>query len=438
MIKFFIIILLSYSTLIGLHAQEKVTFTTLDGVYAYAETNSVSFRNASQQSILAKYRTLASKLGMFNLKGVGNLTLTDNTKLNINFIPAEVFGGVQGTFRPITFGQKYVSNFTFEPQIDLINPYAMSLVKVSKTNEQLTLIQNLLDKKMVYESISAAYHNILSYSWQIDVTTQSLLNAEKLLHILQNKQKEGIARSQDLNIAMANELTVKNKLQQLEKQLEQQYNSLKILCDMDKATAIIIEQKQDTVINTQILLEATGSLLQRQGEWQTKYQQALLRADKRWIYPTLSLFSSFSWQESNNDKFFGTNNWFGANYIGLKLSIPILPEVSKIAAVKYDRINLEIAQNNWNHSKLQEQINNEQLELDYQKAFESYEITASIETLRKDSYEKNLNIYREGLISATDLINSFDDWLNSSLNTVALLASVQYAKSKIIISNTIK
>jgi len=242
----------------------------------------------------------------------------------------------------------------------------------------------------------------------------------------------------DVNIALANQLIVKDKLQQLEIQLQQQYNNLKILCDINSETTITITGKERVIVDVQLPIKATGNLLQRQGEWQTKYQQATLRADKRWMYPTLNLFSSFSWQESNNNKFFGTNNWFGSNYIGLKLSIPILPEISKIATVKYGRINLEIAKNNWDHSILQDQINNNQLELDYRKAYESYLINSEVESLRKDSYEKNLNIYREGIISATDLINSFDEWLNSSLNTVALLASVEYTKSKIIISNTIK
>ena len=50
-------------------AQEKLTFESLDNLFAYAETSSISFRNSNQQSILVKYQTLASKLGMFNLKG---------------------------------------------------------------------------------------------------------------------------------------------------------------------------------------------------------------------------------------------------------------------------------------------------------------------------------------------------------------------------------
>jgi outer membrane protein len=423
---------------IGAQAQEKVTFQSLGEVYAYADSHSNTFRNAGQQTTLAKYQTLAAKLGKWNLQGRTSFTLTDNTKLNTSFIPAEIFGGPAGTFQPVTFGQKYQSNVTFAPQIDLINPYAAALVKANKTNEQLVTVNNLLDKKAVYESISAAYHNILSYQQQISVTIKSLANADTLTTILQNRQKEGMARGQDVNNAEANRLTVKDKLQQLEVQLAQQYNSLKILADIDSAASVTIGAREIIIPDMTLQVTANSNLLQRQGEWQTKYQEATLRADKRWLYPTLNLFSSFGWQQTTNNHFFDSSQWFGTSYVGLRLSIPLLPEASKIASVKYDRVNLQIAKNNWQHNILQDKINNNQLELDYQKAYKSYRLAVQIEALRKDSYFKNLNIYREGILSATDLINSFDEWLNSSLNTVALLANAGYAKSKITISNTIK
>jgi outer membrane protein len=434
----YIILILLLLPGISARAQEKPTFNTLDDIFVYADGHSNTFRNAGQQNILAKYQTLAAKLGKWNLQGRTSFTMTDNTKLSTNFIPAEIFGGPEGTFRPVTFGQKYQNNVTFAPEIDLINPYAAALVRGAKTNEKLVTVNNLLDKKAVYESISAAYHNILSYQWQIRVTAKSLANADTLTAILQNKQKEGLARGQDVNIARANRLTVQDKLQQLEIQLAQQYNSLKALADIDSAAVVSVTVKEALAPNVPQVLTATGNLLQRQAEWQIKYQEAALRADKRWIYPTLNLFSSFGWQQNTNNHFFDDSKWLGTSYIGLRLSIPLLPEASKIASVKYDRVNLQIARNNWQHTILQDKINNNQLELDYQKANKSYLLALQIESLRKDSYYKNLNIYREGILSATDLINSFDDWLNSALNTVAQLANAEYAKSKININNTIK
>lgn len=433
-----IVLLFSCIATLNSNAQQKITFSALEEIYAYAEMNSNSFRNASQKNILAKYRTVESKIEMFKLKSSSSLALTNNTKLSTNFMPAEMFGGIEGTFKPVVFGQKYVNRFTIESQIDIINPYAAAQIKVSKANEELTEVNNLVDKKMIYESISAAYYTILSCIGQIEVTRKSLSNADSLVFFMRNKHKEGFARSQDVNLALANQLTVKDKLHQLQIQEKQQYNILKILCDIDLQTDIIIKEEEKDNIPVDFYSKASGDLTQRQGEWQTKYQKALLRADKRWMYPTLSLFSSFSWQESNNSNFFATKSWLGSNYIGLKISIPILPDVSKIMTVKFDRINLETVQNSWQHSKLQDQITNEQLDLDYKKAYESYQINVKIETLQKDSYLKNFTIYQEGIISASDLINSFEDWLKSSLNAVQLLASVEYAKSRIIISNRIK
>lgn len=115
-----------------------------------------------------------------------------------------------------------------------------------------------------------------------------------------------------------------------------------------------------------------------------------------------------------------------------------MPDASKIVTVKSDRLNLEIARNNWNHHKLQEQINNTQLELDNRKAGQSYLYATQIETLREDTYQKNLAIYKEGLISTTDIITSLNEWLNSKMNAVAMLATAHYTKSKIIIANTVK
>jgi outer membrane protein len=435
--SFILLLIVSCTISIDVKAQQKLIFQSLKELFAYADHHNYTFQNAGQQNVLAKYQTLAAKMGKWNLQGRTSFTATDNTKLSTSFIPAQLLGGPEGTFRPVNFGQKYESTFNFAPQIDLINPYAAALIKSAKTNEHLVSINNLLDKKAVYESISASYHNILSYQWQIFVTRKSLVNANTISVILQNKQKEGMARGQDVNIGLANELVVQDKLQQLEVQLTQQYNSLKILADIDSVDSVITATEAP-LPKISPMLTASSNLLHRQAEFQTKFQEATLRADKRWLYPTLNLFSAFGLQQNTNNHFFDNSRWFATSYVGLRLSIPLLPEASKISAVKYDKINLKIAHNNLTHSILQDKINNNQLELDEQKADKSYRLALQIETLYKDSYDKNLNIYREGILSATDLIDSFNDWLNSSLNTVAQLAKAQHTRSKITISNTIK
>lgn len=420
-----------------MRAQEVLSFTSLDAVFAYANSHSSPLKNATQQTILAKYQTLAAQWGKWNLQGKANLTLTDNTKLTTNFLPAEIFGGPSGTFQKVTFGQQYVSNLIVSPQIDILNPYSAAQVRLSRTNEQLTATTNLLNRRNLYESVAGAYCNILSYQWQMDVTKNSLANADTLVRILQAKQKEGIVRPQDVNTALANRLTLVNKLYQLGGQREQQASSLKILCDIDPAISLVISvpAKQEAFDGT---LTATGNLLQRQSEWQLNYQQASLNANRKWYYPTVSVLGNLGWQQNTNNHFFDTNRWFSNSYVALRLTLPLLPDVTKMAAVQLDRININIAQTNWQHTILEDAANNRQLQLDYQTAHTNYQLSAEIEGLQQDSYRKNLAIYKEGILSVTDLLISFNTWLNSSLNTATQLATREYAKSRIAISNTVK
>lgn len=419
-------------------AQNEIIFRSLDEAYSFAETNSSVFRNLARQTSLAKSRTWASKLGIINLRGPSGITLTDNTKLGTSFIPAEIFGGQPGDFRPVTFGQKYVSDINFQIQFDLINPHAMAQVRGAEINEKLTELSGILTKKTVYESICATYHNILSCQWQMELLEKALANAQMLVNISVNKQIEGLIRPQDVNTTKAGRLAISDKVQQMKIQLEQQYNYLKLLCEIDPLTHLRVVADLQADADFRFRGKQEQGLLRRQAEWQLKYHQAVLRADKRWTFPSLSFFGSSSWQENNNARFFGSGDWFPNRYIGFRLSVPLLPEISKIAAVRADKLNLEIARNNLSRAEQQDRINEEQLRLGFQKALDSYEIAVQIELLHRESYQKNLDLYNEGVQSTTDTMHSFENWLNSNINVASALGAVEYAKSMVLINEAIK
>ena len=419
-------------------SQNTIQFKLLDEVFAYSDSHSSNFKTATQQSILAKYQTLAAKLAQWNFQGNAVFSSTDYTKLPVSYLPAEIFGGPAGSYKQITLGQQYVSLLNITPQIDILSPYASAKVKASKAYEKLTNVNNQLSKKSLYESVASAYWNIISYQWQITITQKSVANADTLVQIIQQKQQAGIARSQDVNNAVANQLTIQDKLQQLEVQLAEQYNSLKILCDIDAATPVMITNTERANARFDATLAATGHLQQSQNELQKKYEEADWYAARKFYLPTLSAVGNVSLQQNSNKQFYDNSKWNGSNYIGLKLTIPIVPDATKFATVKYDRIDIAMENINLRHAVLQDSINNQQLQLDYQKTFKSYELAGKIELLKEDTYTKNLNIYKEGILSTTDLVNSFIDFLNSSLNTASQLANSEFAKSKIFINNTVK
>lgn len=420
-------------------AQSRIEIDNLTTLQRYAENHSANFKNANENVLLATYTRIASQWGVVNLTGNANASMLDNVNLPQSFIPAEFFGGKPGTFKTVTFGQQYVSNLTLNPQIDIINPSLWARIQTAKANEGLSKVNRLITKKNLLESVAAAYYNVLSLQEQLKSSRQLLLNNDTLAGIFANKFNEGLIRVQDLNNVQANQLLIKDKVQQLEKQLEIQIGILKGLCDIPMNQEMnFSEQLSQSFQNTTEPLKARATLLTQQSRMQEMYQRKVLNADQLWLLPNISMVSNFMVQQNTNNHFFDEQKVYFSNYYGLRLSMPIIPDVNKIANVRNDRINLQIARNNAAHAALQDSINNHQLELEYDKAFNTWRNTLLIERLKEDTYLRNLNIYKEGVFSSYELISSLNDWLNAKLNTENAAAAYQYAKARIILQNSIQ
>ncbi|MEY2898485.1 MAG: hypothetical protein RL138_538 [Bacteroidota bacterium] len=429
--------LLCYS--VSSNAQNRIEIDNLITLQRYAENHSANFKNANENVLLATYTRIASQWGVVNLTGNANASMLDNVNLPQSFIPAEFFGGKPGTFKTVTFGQQYVSNLTLNPQIDIINPSLWARIQTAKANEGLSKVNRLITKKNLLESVAAAYYNVLSLQEQLKSSRQLLHNNDTLAGIFANKFNEGLIRVQDLNNVQANQLLIKDKVQQLEKQLEIQIGILKGLCDIPLSQDMIFSEQLALAYSTNAEpLKVRANLLTQQGRMQEMYQQKVLNADKLWLLPNISMVSNFMVQQNTNNHFFDEQKVYFSNYYGLRLSMPIIPDVNKIANVRNDRINLQIARNNAAHAALQDSINNHQLELEYDKAFNTWRNTLLIERLKEDTYLRNLNIYKEGVFSSYELISSLNEWLNAKLNTENAAAAYQYAKARIILQNSIQ
>ncbi|MCC6370012.1 MAG: TolC family protein [Bacteroidia bacterium] len=417
------------------HTSAQLRFSSLDSLFAFADRNSNTSKIAYQQNLLAKWTKVAAIANTINFRDPVSFSSTNNILLPVNFIPAEAFGGPAGSFRQLTLGQQYVSNFNFNPQIDLINAQNWARVKSAEINKDLTELSNHLNKKSLHESIAAAYYNILSINEQIVANTQSLINADSLVFIVKNKYSVGIARQQDANNAQVNLLVVKDKLQQLQINREQQLNALKILCDIPAEKTLTLENTQ-----TPETTVATGSSLEsKYVSLQSEYLRNEWRVNRLSMMPVVSLVYYQGWQQNSNSAFFDNNaKWIQSKYFGLRITVPFPPDANKLSQNYSAKINSGIAALNATHSRLQNELANKGLELDYEKALNSFQIAKEINQLKLMNYEKSLNQYKEGILSTDLLLNAFTDLLNSQLNTASSNASLNYAKARIMINNSFK
>jgi len=414
----------------------QLSFSSLDSLLWFANKNSSTAKISSQQSLLAKWTKVAALANSVNFRNPLSFSATDNILLPVNFIPGEIFGGTEGSFRQITLGQEYVANFNFNPQIDIINPYNWAKVKSAEINKELTEVNNQISKKALHESVAAAYYNIVALQEQIIITEKSFTSSDSVTMIINNKFQLGLVREQDLNNAKVNSLNIKDKLQQLKINADQQINSLKILCDISPAVNVTIVDKQ----NEDVSIAKPGSLLnQKYAALQSQFTKNELRANRFSMFPVLSLVYYQGWQKNSNISFTDANTgWIQSKYIGLRLTVPFPPDVNKISQSYTSKINYRIADMNSAHAKLQNELANRTLEMDLEKSLASFEISKQILELKSNNYQKSLNQYNEGVLPAENLLTAFTEMLNSRLNMVAARSAKEFNRSKILINNSFK
>lgn len=416
--------------------QAQLTFSSPDSLFAYAERNGNTAKVLQQQSLIAKWTKVAALANTVNFKSPLSFSATDNILLPVNFIPAEAFGGPAGSFREITLGQQYVNNFNINPQIDVINPQNWARVKSAETNQQLTEVNNAIARKALRESIAAAYFNCVSLNSQIVLAAKSLVNADSLFNIVKNKYENGIAREQDLNTARINKLSTADKEQQLNMTLQQQLNTLRILCDIPASTAITIQAPAAEIV----MARAGNSTLEaRQALLQSRFMRSELSANRFAMLPVLSLVYYQGWQYNSNTAFSdNTARWIQSRYLGLRLTVPFPPDANRLSQSYTSKANYKISQFNAAHAQLQSELQNNNLNVEQEKARQSYETSQQVAQLRQLNYDKSLNQYKAGILPAEALITAFNELLNAQLTEASQKAAFGYANTRILINTSFK
>jgi len=214
LMTFRLIFLLGFGQFV--YAQETRIFSSLDEVWNEVKNRNLVFQNADLQSEIASLAYKTSLGNVLNPRMPLSATMINNTKLQQNFIPAEAFGGPAGSFREVTLGQQYNTLFSFQPQFDIINMSNIAQIKAAKINMMLTQSQNDLNTFALHQNVNVTYHNILSFQKQKEILLENLAAAEKIENIVNNRFEEGIARKQELNEAEVNVINLRDKIEQLD------------------------------------------------------------------------------------------------------------------------------------------------------------------------------------------------------------------------------
>jgi outer membrane protein TolC len=419
------------------NAQKEIRFSSVDSLFKYAEKNSATTRTAEKQVLLARSTKIAAIGNTVNLKVPLSASYTDNTELPVNYLPAEIFGGPPGTVKELAFGQEFVSTYAITPQLDLINVSSWNKVRTASINEELIETNNLISKKALFENIALSYYTIISLQEQVEALKSSEIAADSIVHISDRKFSEGLIREQEKNNALINSLSVHDKALQLQLQLEQSYNTLKLLCDIQQDVTVTVTAETAPLSPGPA---AASSLIEKQQALQAAYLKSELRSNRLLLFaPTVSLVFNQAWQENSNTQFFDSRaSKFSTQYYGIRLSVPFPLDAVRLSQSYASKINYKMAQITEEHALLQNKANNRQLELNYQAALSSYTTATQVSQLKNSNYIKSMNQYKEGILSTENLLTAFTDEINAKLISINAHASLSNAATKIKINNSIQ
>lgn len=432
-------LILTSFTLLNITVSAQKIFNNIDSLLSYASYKSISLQLDEIKFNQAKRAKLAAVLGIPDFSGSTSFSYTNNTKLPVNLFPAEIFGGQVGTFQEVQTGVQYVSNQNIYIDAKLLNFQGWENLRLSKINIESTVIDSKINRKTLYENVATLYFNIVNLKEQLKASKENLSVADTLLQITQLKYSQGLIKQQDLNDAQVNVMSSEEKLNQIQLSIKQQYLGLKILCDIPEDEVIEISQSFQFEPFTLLPeidfnpLAINAQLLKEQMAFSTFKQLKLGQL------PTISLFFSQTTQQFNTQgKIFDSNvRWIPSNYVGLRLSIPI-PSSSTIAQISKTKFDYELAKKNTEHIRIHSTLTNQQLNLDYQKAFSQYQNHQKSYALLKDTYLKNVLNYAEGIISMNQTLNSYNAMINSNYNLISSGVNVLFVQSKISINNRVK
>ena len=414
-------------------------FTSLDSLLSYANQKNTTLKSGEIRLSQAQKSKLYAIAGIADITGNISLNATNNTHLPVNLFPAEAFGGTPGTYKEVQTGIQYTNNFNLYGEIKLLNASGWQNLKLAKINIDVTTTDNKLSRKTLYENIAVTYYNILTLQEQIKSTNENIKSADTLYQIVKNKFELGLARQQDLNDAQVNYINIKESAAQIEYMIQQQYIALKILCDIPESENIRISQLVTFSENT-IKPNITFNQLNLIGS-QFKEKSALTsyRQLKFTTLPYISAFASNSNQQFSNDFSLFDNNvhWKNSNYIGFKIAwlIPTANSITQISKAKYDYL---LAKQNTEHQQLKTNLDFQQLSIDFEKSQSQMNSNKKIYELQTETYNKNLENYKQGVLGLDQLLNSYNAMVSSNYNYISSAINVLLTQSRIYINNKIK
>jgi len=444
-IKTYLLLILFISVFTVVTAQQAPAKFSLEEAQQYAMENSFVLQNTNMDIAKAQKKVWETiTIGLPQVSGSANFNAFLN--LPVSLIPAQFFGGEEGEYISVKFGQDYTSDYGIMVSQLLFDGSYIVGIGSSKLYLQLARQAHEKTEIDIRDAVAQAYYMALVGMENKKVMQDNLSNTQNLYEETVAYFENGFREEQDVDQMKLLVKNAENEVLKADREIKISKVVLKYAMGFNLETEIELTDKLDKFLgnifpeNTSGGFDMTNHIDYRLSVSNYMASQKLLNLEKVAFLPSLSAFYNYSKTAyGNNINLFKSSvSWFPSSLVGLQLNVPIFSSWQRLSRVSQAKIDLEKAKND----KI---LVTQTLQKDYltaranlETALEKFSNDAENRNLAEKIKEKTQIKFQNGLSGSTELsqietqyIQSYGSYIGSALQLLQADLSLKKALGKL-------
>ena len=410
---------------------------SIDDAVQYAIANSSKTKLnqldlAKAEGQIKEYRAI----GLPQLKGSVNYQHFIN--LPTSLLPAEIFGGPEGTFAEIQFGLKNSVNAGLELNTLIFDGSFFTGLRAQRIYRELVFKQAGQNNYEIRKSVTKAYLGVLIADRNKRIIEKNIENLGKTLEETQIFYENGFVEKLDVDRLQLSFDNLETEISRIDRMIDLSKNVLKFQMNYPLDQNISLNESLDDLADKVFLdpvnLDEKFDITSRPEfaviETGEKLNELNVESIQRGYLPSLVGFANYQTAVQRNN-LFDTDEpgFFPTTIVGLALSVPIWDSYSRKAQIQQAKVDLEVTQ--VQKSEFERAVNFEIINarLSYQNAMTTVNNSKRSENLANRIYSTTQIKFKEGVGSSLELSQAEQNLYSAQANYINALYDLVVAKT---------
>jgi outer membrane protein TolC len=351
-----------------------------------------------------------------------------NYRMPVQLIPAVIFGGAEGEYQEIQFGQPYVANMAIDVSMPLYAPEKWRARETARKMDVQTGFHIQKQVETVKMSVISAYYQNLLYKTILDINEEQLTLADSLKSAAEQKMANDILSPADYNRVLNLVNTTRMALESNRARFAQSALALKQLLHLPLEEPLILEENLGlpesaaTATDAATAMQRPGYLVQVAAA-ETALSQMQEKQAAR--LPKLSLSARHTLQFQFDQPFSesATSNSFDFGVVGLSFQAPLFR--GKTLALQTEKARLRHEQTLKETAQALEQSQKELIEwrLSRDEAFANAPAAKANAARSVENVRIALKRYEEGISDLTEYFNVYGEYVQAQQTYLQVLVN---------------